>query len=207
MRKVPDRGNRNRFRLRTQVVTTSMTDIGVTGSPLDDDPEAFRTCYEELGPFVLAYVRRFVPRDEAEDVRQQVFLEVWRSRSRFDGDRRLEPWVLAIAKRRAIDHLRRISRTPTHPVAELPARRPDGTRAFTDVHAEASEIRDALDVLSAEQRETLELAYFHDMTQPQIAAQLGVPLGTVKARSFRGLRKLAATLMPREEINLGEEGS
>lgn len=184
-----------------------MTDIGVTGSPLDDDPEAFRTCYEELGPFVLAYVRRFVPRDEAEDVRQQVFLEVWRSRSRFDGDRRLEPWVLAIAKRRAIDHLRRISRTPTHPVAELPARRPDGTRAFTDVHAEASEIRDALDVLSAEQRETLELAYFHDMTQPQIAAQLGVPLGTVKARSFRGLRKLAATLMPREEINLGEEGS
>ncbi len=155
---------------------------------------------------VLAYVKRFVPRDEAEDIRQQVFLEVWRSRSQFDGDRRLEPWVLAIAKRRAIDHLRRSSRDLSQPVAQLPPARADGRRHFTDVHAEASELSDALDALPAEQRETLELAYFHDMTQPQIAEQLGVPLGTVKARSFRALRKLAATLVPHHEIVLGAEG-
>jgi RNA polymerase sigma factor (sigma-70 family) len=186
------------------------TGIDAPGAGLTDDPEAFRACYEELGPMVLAYVQRFVPRDEAEDVRQQVFLEVWRSRARFDADRRLEPWVLAIAKRRAIDHLRRRSRTPTHPVAELPSARADGRRAFTDLHAEAAEIRDALDVLPADQRETLELAYFHDMTQTQIAERLGVPLGTVKARSFRALRKLASTLVPDDrdghvEIDLGEE--
>ncbi len=203
--------NRRGCRLRTQGVRDSATtDIDALGARLADDPEAFRDCYQELGPLVLNYVQRYVPRDEAEDVRQQVFLEVWRSRSRFDGDRRLEPWVLAIAKRRAIDHLRRSARTPTQPVAEVPAGRLDGVRQFTDVHAEAEEIREALDVLPAEQRETLELAYFHDMTQPQIAARLGVPLGTVKARSFRGLRKLAATLVPRDdmrphEIDLGEE--
>ena len=183
----------------------TMTRTGALGSRLADDPEAFRECYERLGPVVLAYVQRFVPRDEAEDVRQQVFLEVWRSRSRYDRDRRIEPWVLAIAKRRAIDHLRRRSRAPVQPVAVLPLPMPDGAPHFTDTHAEAAELRAALDVLPAEQRETLELVYFHDMTQPQIAEQLGVPLGTVKARSSRALRKLAATLVPRDEIDLGEE--
>ena len=188
---------------------TRARDDGVTesaqiGPRLADDPDAFRECYQQLGPVVLAYVQRFVPRDEAEDVRQQVFLEVWRSRLRFDPDRRIEPWVLAIAKRRAIDHIRRRARNPSDPTDELPLER-ELSRPFTDVHAEASELREALATLPYEQRETLELAYFHDMTQPQIADQLGVPLGTVKARSFRALRKLAATLVPEDAIVLAEE--
>ena len=181
-----------------------MTESAPIGPRLADDPDAFRECYQQLGPVVLAYVQRFVPRDEAEDVRQQVFLEVWRSRLRFDPDRRIEPWVLAIAKRRAIDHIRHRARNPSDPTDELPLER-DRPRSFTDVHAEASELREALATLPVEQRETLELAYFHDMTQPQIAAQLGVPLGTVKARSFRALRKLAATLVPDDAIVLAEE--
>jgi RNA polymerase sigma factor (sigma-70 family) len=180
------------------------TNTEAIGPRLADDPDAFRECYEQLGPVVLAYVQRFVPRDEAEDVRQQVFLEVWRSRLRFDAERRIEPWVLAIAKRRAIDHVRHRARHPADPTDEVPHAR-DRPRPFTDAHAEANELRDALATLPLEQRETLELAYFHDMTQPQIAAQLGVPLGTVKARSFRALRKLAATLVPDDEIVIEEE--
>ena len=172
---------------------------------LADDPEAFRECYERLGPTVLRYVQRFVPRDEAEDVRQQVFLEVWRSRSRFDPDRKIEPWVLAIAKRRAIDHLRHRSRAPLESAGELPIAATGDKLDFTEAHAAASEIRDALAALPEEQRETLELAYFHDLTQVQIAEQLGVPLGTVKARSFRALRKLATTLVPHDAIVLAEE--
>ena len=123
--------------------------------------------------------------------------------ARFDHDRRIEPWVLAIAKRRAIDHLRHRRGHPSDPSATF---RSSATRqSFTDAHAEASELRDSACTLPVEQRETLELAYFHDLTQPQIAEQLGVPLGTVKARSFRALRKLAATLVPDDEIVLGEE--
>ena len=198
-------GNRNGSRLRSTGVWAVGTDPDALGRRLADDPEAFRACYEQLGPMVLAYVQRFVPRDEAEDIRQQVFLEVWRSRTAFDADRRLEPWVLAIAKRRAIDHLRRNARRPSEPVAEVPPARAEGRRPFTDLHDEAAELRSALDVLPTEQRETLELAYFHDMTQSRIAEHLGVPLGTVKARSARGLRKLAATLVPRDEIDLGKE--
>jgi RNA polymerase sigma-70 factor (ECF subfamily) len=63
-------------------------------------------------------------------------------------------------------------------------------------YARASEIQDALSRLPDEQREVLRLAYFGDCTQTQIAAQLGVPLGTVKARTFRGLRRLGRLLAP-----------
>ena len=71
------------------------------------DSRAVEDVYEALGPRVLSYLRRLVPYDEAEDVMQRVFFEVWRSRDRFDPDRSLEAWVFAIARKRAIDHLRR----------------------------------------------------------------------------------------------------
>jgi RNA polymerase sigma factor (sigma-70 family) len=74
--------------------------------------------YEALGPRVLSYLRRLVPYDEAEDVMQRVFFEVWRSRDRFNPDRSLEAWVFAIARKRAIDHLRRPHQT--RPAADRP---------------------------------------------------------------------------------------
>ncbi len=179
-----------------------LTGTNAIGPRLADDPEAFQEAYEHLSPMVLDYVRRFVPRDEAEDVRQQVFLEVWRSRSRFDADRKLEPWVLAIAKRRSIDHIRRQARNLSDPVEVLPARRIETEPHFVDTITEADEMRAALAELSEDQRATLELAYYEGMTQAEIATELGVPLGTVKARSFRGLRKLAELLVPKDEPEL-----
>src|SRR5215207_3321247 len=71
------------------------------------DSRAVEDVYGALGPRVLSYLRRLVPYDDAEDVMQRVFFEVWRSRDRFDPDRSLEAWVFAIARKRAIDHLRR----------------------------------------------------------------------------------------------------
>lgn len=171
------------------------------GRRLATDPRALKDCYAELSPMVLAYLRRFVPRDEAEDVLQQVFLDVWRSRDRFDPSRRLEPWVLNIAHRRAVDHLRRLSRSPSDPVVELPADVVDqdrGVQHFPEQFADAALVRDALESLPSEQRETLVLAYYGDYTQSQIAGRMGVPLGTVKARSSRGLRNLASVLVPEE---------
>jgi len=172
------------------------------GRRLATDPRALKDCYAALSPMVLAYLRKFVPRDEAEDVLQQVFLDVWRSRASFDPERRLEPWVLRIAHRRAVDHLRRQSRSPDDPQVELPDDVADLDRAsarFADRFADAVLVRDALETLPAEQRETLVLAYYGDFTQSQIAGRLGVPLGTVKARSSRGLRHLASVLVPEED--------
>ena len=82
-----------------------MTDLGTRLA--GGDARAVEDVYEALGPRVLSYLRRLVPYDEAEDVMQRVFFEVWRSRDRFDPDRSLEAWVFAIARKRAIDHLRR----------------------------------------------------------------------------------------------------
>lgn len=165
---------------------------------LRSDPAALQECYERDGRLVHAYLRRLVGPDDADDVLQQTFLEVWRSRARYDPDRPLVPWVVAIAHRRAIDHLRRRSRHETMLVSLSP---PDAMAAdhFVETFAEAQVIHEALAALPDEQRETLVLAYFHDLTQTQISARMKVPLGTVKARSARALRRMATLLVPEEE--------
>ena len=154
---------------------------------------AINECYAALGPMVLGYLRRFVPRDEAEDVLQRVFYEVWRNRERYDPTRSLEAWVLGIARKRAIDLLRR-RHANVVPIDELREIAGDDGRELAERYARASEVRDALERLTREQREVLTLAYFGDLTQVEIADRLGVPLGTVKARTFRGLRRLADLL-------------
>ena len=153
------------------------------------DSRAVEDVYAALGPRVLSYLRRRVPYDEAEDVLQRVFFEVWRSRDRFDPGRSLEAWVFAIARRRAIDHLRR----PHHVTVPIELVRDladaDG-RETADSLVWAREVHRCLDRLPAEQRQVLQLAYFGGRTQVEIADQLGLPLGTVKARMFRGLRRM-----------------
>ena len=151
---------------------------------------AINECYSVLGPMVLGYLRRFVSRDESEDVLQRVFYEVWRNRDRYDPTRSLEAWVLGIARKRAIDQLRR-RHANVVPIEELRDIAGDDGRDLAERYARASEVRGALERLPREQREVLTLAYFGDLTQTEIADRLGVPLGTVKARTFRGLRRLA----------------
>jgi RNA polymerase sigma-70 factor (ECF subfamily) len=80
------------------------------------------------------------------------------------------------------------------PIEELRDIAGDDGRELADRYARANEVRRALERLPAEQREVLTLAYFGDLTQTEIAERLGVPLGTVKARTFRGLRRLADLL-------------
>jgi RNA polymerase sigma factor (sigma-70 family) len=154
---------------------------------------AIEECYAALGPMVLGYLRRFVSRDEAEDVLQRVFYEVWRNRDRFDPDRSLEAWVLGMARKRAIDQLRR-RHANVVPMEELRDLAGDDGRELAERYARAVEVRGALQRLPREQRKVLALAYFGGLTQSEIADRLGVPLGTVKARTFRGLRRLAGLL-------------
>jgi len=169
----------------------AMTVLGTRLS--NGDSRAVEDVYQALGPRVLSYLRRRVPYDEAEDVLQRVFFEVWRSRDRYDPDRSLEAWVFAIARKRAIDHLRR----PHHVTVPIDLVRDlagaDG-REDADNLVWAREVRRGLDRLAAEQREVLELAYFGGRTQVEIASELGLPLGTVKARMFRGLRRMGHTM-------------
>jgi RNA polymerase sigma factor (sigma-70 family) len=154
---------------------------------------AIDECYAALGPMVLGYLRRFVARDEAEDVLQRVFYEVWRNQDRYDPSRSLEAWVLGIARKRAIDQLRR-RHANVVPIEELRDLAGDDGRELAERFARAREVRGALERLPKEQREVLTLAYFGELTQREIAERLSVPLGTVKARAFRGLRRIADIL-------------
>lgn len=178
---------------------TSDTDRGElrTRTPLEadieerfggDDPLVLRAAFDALSGSVYAYGRRLLPTNEdAEDLVQQVFVSAWRSRQRYDPQRAsLLTWLLGIARNKAIDRLRRLEReqrTPLHA---------DGVdiEDASGLLADRLLVREALSWLRPEQQHVLELAFYHDLTHQQIAAKLGLPLGTVKSHARRGLQRL-----------------
>ncbi|MET9336990.1 MULTISPECIES: RNA polymerase sigma factor [unclassified Nonomuraea] len=155
--------------------------------------EALAECYRTHASLVRCYLRRLVPAQDIDDVTQVVFTEVWRSRHRYDPARSLTTWVLGIAHKRAVDHLR-ARRVPT--VSLEAVGEPEGSdgRADGDSLADRDLVRRALAELPAPQREAIELAYYGDLSQREIAERLRVPLGTVKARTARGLHRLSTLL-------------
>ncbi|MEV4835353.1 RNA polymerase sigma factor [Nonomuraea sp. NPDC049486] len=157
------------------------------------DEESLSGCYRAHGPAVRSYLRRYVPAQDVEDLVQVVFADVWRSRERYDPSRSLAAWIFAIAHRRAVDHLR--GRGPVTVPLEEAGDPPGRGRSEVDDLADRDRLSRALAELSHAQRQAIELAYFGDLSQREIAERLRVPLGTVKARTSRGLRRLSALLV------------
>jgi RNA polymerase sigma factor (sigma-70 family) len=166
---------------------------GLGAQLADDRQKAIGEIYLALGATVRGYLQALVGHDDADDVLQRVFYEVWRHNSRYDPSRSLAAWVLGIARKRAIDHLRR-RRHIAVPLDTLDDVAGEDGRELAERYARAHEVRAALNRLPDEQRHVLVLAYFGRLTQAEIAAHLEVPLGTVKARTFRGLHRLAQFL-------------
>jgi len=160
------------------------------------DPRAFELLYDRHGGAAFSLAYRMVGRQSlAEDVVQEAFLSIWRSRLRYDQTRgSVRTWVLGIVHNRGIDALRR------HTVHDRRRETLDGVdERFeacerTDVEVarreEARSVRGALETLPAEQRRTIELAYFGGFTHNQIAKLLDEPIGTVKGRMRLGLEKM-----------------
>jgi RNA polymerase sigma factor (sigma-70 family) len=158
------------------------------------DERALEESYRLYGSIVRRYLRRFVGPEEADDLLQVVFLEVWRAREKIDPSRRLEPWLFGIARKRAIDHLRR----RRHDVVAVDSVREligDDGNALAERLAWSAEIQVLLASLSADQREAISLSYFAGLSQREIAKYLKVPLGTVKARMARGMRQLSVAII------------
>ena len=134
-----------------------------------------------------------MPADDVEDVCQRVFYELWRVHDRFDPAYSLRTWVVGIARKRAIDHLRkrRDHVVPLDVVREVTG---DDGRETVERMVWADELHSALEALPAPQREVIELAYFEGLTQTEVSEALGIPLGTVKTRTARGLQRLAGLL-------------
>ncbi|MEV0583196.1 sigma-70 family RNA polymerase sigma factor [Nonomuraea sp. NPDC050310] len=155
--------------------------------------EALAECYRTHAWLVRAYLRRLIPPQDIDDVTQVVFTEVWRSRERYDPARSLEAWLLGIARKRAVDHLR--ARPPaTVPLDAATEPADPGGRDHGEGLADRDRLHRALAELPGPQRQAIELAYYGDLSQREIAERLAVPLGTIKARTARGLHRLQTLL-------------
>jgi RNA polymerase sigma factor (sigma-70 family) len=172
-------------------VEPALADIGERLN--QGEPQALEEAYRSLGPLVMSYLSRYVPQPDIEDVMQRVFYEVWRVHERFDPQQSLRGWVLGIARKRAIDHLRK-RRDVVVPIDSMREITGDDGREVAERLVWADEVRGALDLLPQLQREVIELAYFDGYTQTEIAVALDTPLGTVKTRTSRGLQRLAGLL-------------
>ena len=162
-----------------------------------DHPLATADCYARLGPVLRSYLRRLVPLDDVDDLVQAAFADLWRTRARYDPARSLEAWAVSIARRRAVDHLR--SRPP--PAASLGRvsdRCGEDGREIAARLADAAVVRGALSALPLPQREAIALAYYGGLSQREIAQRLSVPIGTIKARTARGLHRVRRMLMSAE---------
>jgi RNA polymerase sigma-70 factor (ECF subfamily) len=158
------------------------------------DPVALREIYDRFGRITFGFLLKALSdRGAAEDVQQQVFLEVWRRSDRFDPARgRLLTWVMTITRSRAIDHQRRRVPEPVDPQAAGRAGDVSSIGAEGEIEALAEQwrMRGLLDRLPASESELLRLRFYGELTQSEIAAREKIPLGTVKTRMFNGLRRL-----------------
>jgi RNA polymerase sigma factor (sigma-70 family) len=161
-----------------------------------EQPLATSDCYARLRPVLQSYLRRLVPADDVDDVVQTSFVDLWRTRARYDPARSVEAWALTIARRRAIDYLRSrpLPADPLGDLADLAEPAGDDGRDHAARLADAAELRSALLALPRPQREAIELAYYGELSQREIAERLRVPVGTIKARTARGLRRVRQTL-------------
>ena len=163
------------------------------------DPTAVRELYGSYGKAVFTVAFSSLhDHGLAEEAVQQTFLQAWRAAKSFEGGRDPGPWLYAIARRVAVDLYRRERRhqgrqplSADTDVAALP-------RSFEQTW-EAWQIRLALDKIPADQREIIAATHFLGLTHEETARKLRLPVGTVKSRSHRAHRRLAALLSHLEE--------
>jgi RNA polymerase sigma-70 factor, ECF subfamily len=194
--------------MRNEVENPDPADVGDTDEALiasaaGGDQEALARLYDRYAPSLLAAGQRILGgRRDAEDLLHDVFVEVWQQAGDYDAVRgSVKSWLFLRLRSRAIDRLRLASKrnvelgdqvlaTATREVAEDPALSPD-----------RAQVRNTLQALPHDQRVAIELAYFGGLSGAQIAAQLGVPLGTIKTRLALGMSKLRAAF---EDTEVGE---
>ena len=163
------------------------------------DRDAFSQLYDRFSTLVFTLAMRMLKaRSDAEDLLQEVFVQVWRQAQSYSAERGSpEAWIINIARSRAIDKIRSIRRMQkSFVLTDDPAQ----AESSDNVESSAAEsetrlaMNSALANLPDTQRKVLELAYFDGLTQSEIADRLAEPLGTVKTRMRSGIQKLREIL-------------
>src|SRR6185437_855028 len=183
--------------------TAKENDVELLKAIAARDEAALARLYDCYRTILFGLLMRILNnREEAEDVLQEVFLQVWRKAADFDESRgRPFTWLVTLARSRGIDRLRTLAARER--VAVAGAR--EEAEAISDAVEDAfrseqrAVINNALAQLPDEQKRPLMLAYFDGLTQSEIAARVGAPLGTVKTRMRTGLMKLRELVAGKDE--------
>lgn len=184
--------------LRLQPEPAQESDVLLLKAIAARDEAALAQLYDRYRAILFGLLMRILNnREEAEDVLQEVFLQVWRKAADFDENRgRPFTWLVTLARSRGIDRLRTLASRER--VAEAGAREVSEEISDAATDALKSEQRglvsDALAKLPDEQKRPIMLAYFDGLTQSEIATRLGAPLGTVKTRMRTGMIRLRELL-------------
>lgn len=162
------------------------------------DDSALAEIFDRHGAFVLGQARRITRSTAmAEDVVQEVFTALWSRPDRYDAERgSLRTFLGVLAHRRAVDAVRASTRREAREDLFETTGVPAGWRDLADSAAVAETVRVAIDRLPEDQRRAIELAFWHGMTHPEVAAALGIPEGTVKSRLRLAQAKLRDWLGP-----------
>lgn len=160
-----------------------------------------RAVYDKHASLIYSMCRKALGETAAPEVTQDVFVSAWQARHQFDPERgALGAWLVGIAKRRIVDHVRREQRhtsrradgSDAQQIESLPA--DEHTEARVDQIAQRMEVAQALATLPERPREMIGLAYVHGLTHQEIAERTGIPLGTIKSDIRRGLLALRERL-------------
>ena len=166
------------------------------------DESALAELYDRYCPLLYPVALRILRRAaDAEDAVQHAWLQAWKSAGSYDPRRgTVAAWLLTMTRTRALDLHRSLAsrhRAETRDEAVAGAAPPDPS-SETAHRQLSARVRKALESLAPRQREVLEIAYFEGLSQSEVAARLGAPLGTVKSWMRQGLMRLKE-LLPREE--------
>ncbi len=163
------------------------------------DRQAFSRFYDVYSGLAFTVALRILrSRADAEDLLQEVFVQIWNRAADYNPQRgKPEAWIITITKSRAIDKLRSLRRRQVggSSYEDFSKNRTEELEQKGNIHSEVRlTVGGALDELSDVQKQALELAYFEGLTQSEIAERIDVPVGTVKTRIRDGLARLRAVL-------------
>ena len=184
-----------------QPETVQIPDADLLRAVAQGDEESLAAIYDRYRTILFGLLFRILGnRAEAEDVLQEVFVQVWQRARDFDENRgKAFTWLVTLARSRAIDRLRSLdSRSRTIEAATKESADAVGDAIEDAINNERGEVvRAALKELPEEQRAALLMAYFDGFSQSEIAERTNTPLGTVKTRMRTGMTKLREVLAPR----------
>jgi RNA polymerase sigma factor (sigma-70 family) len=179
------------------VVASPRVDHALLVSFQHGEPSGVRALYREYGRLVYAIAHRVLGRHHlAEEAAQQTFVRAWQAADQIDVDRDPAPWLATIAKRTAIDVYRREARKPASALHDVAADDPALVSLPPDLGTLDAvwHVRRAIDALPRDEATIVRLQHLAGLTHNEISEELGIALGTVKSRSHRAHRKLAALL-------------